>query len=768
MFQRNQGRGKRLVLDIGTSAIRLCELAQTKAGYQLTKYHQQEYNSDPALSEEERRAARLQALQTLLKESKVSTKKVVFGVPGQSVFTRTRTLPPVPEYKVAQIVRYEIQQQIPFSLDQIALDYQVLERTDTGGYEVMMAAIKTDVVDKHIEVLKAAKRSVASVDVCPLASYNWLKRAGEFGDGGDCVALIDIGATTTDIVVEREGKFRFTRPLNVGGNDITRAVGDAFSLDFKDAEKLKRERAFAPTGDAARDGRGGQVVGEVLQRMTSEIMRSFAYFRSLPGGGAVNRVVLCGGGACLRNIIPYLQRQLGIEVRIAQPTSGLALAAGAQQISEAPEQSCVALGLALRTRETVSLEIDLIPPRLVEAARRKEQALYWVLSFTALALISATTIPEYANKNKEVMADADKLINAIGKYDRSLVPRLQPGMPIPTSPAEEELQKAKQVVGLAEDQIKVLDDVFSKRTFWLNEMSFLNDLRPANASMAFSLIRTDEVPPEKKTASAAPGVPMMTSSPAPDEEDEDEDRRGGRGGRGDRDGGGRGGGLFGGGGGLLGGGAGLLGGGGLRPMGAGRGGGAFGVAADDVQMPPPFPSIGDGSAGSALATSTRFSMGGGDDEDDEEGNFGGFAAGRTSAGGAAGASGAVPQQSGLAIYGFAESDAVISEYVEKLKKSEPQETPSGRLIKVERVLFNTSSVVKLPYATLGNAPVQPYIGAGVSSSAYGEGVRDNSVYSFLIRVRFKTYFEGQEEEAQNSGAVVGATLNADVDGEETS
>ena len=117
----------------------------------------------------------------------------------------------MPEYKVTQIVRYEIQQQIPFALDQIALDYQVLDRTEAGGYEVMMAAIKVDVVEKHLEILRETKCRIDTVDVGPLAAYNWLKHTGEFGEQGDCVALLDLGASTTNIVIERDNRFRFTR-----------------------------------------------------------------------------------------------------------------------------------------------------------------------------------------------------------------------------------------------------------------------------------------------------------------------------------------------------------------------------------------------------------------------------------------------------------------------------------------------------------------------------------------------------------------------------
>ena len=117
---------KRLVIDVGTSAVRVCELAKTKTGYEISKYVQREYNSDPSLEEQARNQLRSNALLEALKESKIRRRKTVLGVPGQSVFTRCRTLPPVAEFKVNQIVRYEIQQQIPFGLDQIAMDYQVL------------------------------------------------------------------------------------------------------------------------------------------------------------------------------------------------------------------------------------------------------------------------------------------------------------------------------------------------------------------------------------------------------------------------------------------------------------------------------------------------------------------------------------------------------------------------------------------------------------------------------------------------------------------
>jgi len=492
MVNLRRTRAKRLILDIGASAIRLCELTQTKSGYQLSRYYQREVLVDPLLDEQAKKKLRGDALKALLKEAKIRTKKTVFGVPGRSVFTRTRTLPPVPEYKVTQIVRYEIQQQIPFALDQIALDYQILSRTDAGGYDVMMAAIKVDVVEKNLEILREAKRSIRLVDVSPLAAYNWLKHTGEFGTQGECVALLDLGASSTDIVIERGNQFRFTRPLNLAGDDITSALRDAFGLNFADAEKLKRERGFAPTGDPQRDGKLGEVIGQVLSRLVTEINRSFAYFRSLPGGGTIDRIIVTGGGACLRNIVPYFQRQFGVEVRIARPTAGLAIAPAAQEVNEHPEQTSVVLGLALRTLQTVPIEINLIPPGVLEAARRREQVLYWVLSFVTLALIAASIIPARATKDRMVRERIDILKQYVSYYDPALAED-----PNVRSAYEDELDSAKRSVKFRQGQLQTLGRATSDSDcrFWLDDLKLLNTLRPEGGKVWFSSVETTLISP---------------------------------------------------------------------------------------------------------------------------------------------------------------------------------------------------------------------------------------------------------------------------------
>lgn len=505
MAKLKRTKSKKLVLDLGSSGVRLCELTPTKTGYQLTKYYQREFPIDPSMEEDAQREARKTTILALLKEAKVRSKKTVFGVPGQSVFTRTRTLPPVPEYKVTQIVRYEIQQQIPFQLDQIAYDYQVLQRTEAGGYDVLMAAIKVDVVEKRLETIKDIKRSVDTVDVCPLAAYNWLKFTKEFGEAGECVALVDLGATTTDIVIERDNQFRFTRSLNLGGNDITSAIAAEFGMTWPQAEKLKREKGFAPTGDPARDGKGGEVIGRVLNRLVSEINRSFAYFRSQPGGGPVNRIIVTGGGACLRNMIPYLQRQLGIEVRIAQPLAGLAIAPSAQEVNEHPEQAATALGLALRCCEQVSIGINLIPPRILESARRREAGVYWLLSVATLVLIMLTIVPAMAQQNKIVQDRIEIAKQEIKTYDPALP--FQPGSPNTwTSPFEKQMNEAMSEIQGHIQKVTQLDQRIQDRRLWINDLLAVNDARPrGKLLLIYKLETTFVAPPGATPTLAGPG-----------------------------------------------------------------------------------------------------------------------------------------------------------------------------------------------------------------------------------------------------------------------
>jgi len=674
MFGLGPGK-KLLVIDLGSSALRIAEIGKTKAGLEVRRYIHKEFSSDPSLEEEIRRKVRLKALEDALKESRIRTRQVICAVPGQSVFTRYRTLPPVPEYKVSQIVRYEIHQQIPFSLDQLAMDYQIVSKPETGGYDVLMAAIKNEVVEKHIAPIEAVNRKIAVVDVVPFALYNWFRFVGEFGNPAETIALIHIGASVTDIVIERAGVFRFTRSLNIGGDDLTAALAEAFGVPFSDAEKVKRDRAFAPTGDPARDGKGGEVVGKVLQRLCTEILRSFSYFRSQPGGGPVTKVLLTGGGACLRNIVPYFQRQLNLDVRIAQPLRGITIAPGAALVNEKPEQCAVALGLALRCVEEVPLTLNLIPPRVVHAARRKEQVVYWALSFAALGLIMASIVPVKANENKAVQKRIETLKTYIQKYDPELAQRIRPGAALPPSTYVKTLNKAKEDVNRLREDVRKLDRAILTRTFWLDEIALVSEARPTTGGMWFSSIETAVISAEgQEKKQGAPGA----APPAP-----------GRAGLGAFAALGRG--SLTGAGGKVPAGITVTGFPGLAPSGFAAGGGLTGL----------------GGGGSRRQQQTK--------QQNEALR--------------------IPKANGLIVNGVAQSDKIIKEYVDTLRRAE-QSLPDGGTLRVANVYFSEASVQKVDPSVLYNLPEDVSALQPQGATAGWQPDANMALYSFVVYVVF--------------------------------
>jgi type IV pilus assembly protein PilM len=419
-----RARSKCFAVDLGASSVKVCELKQTSSGLQLTKFAHINLGIDPSMPPEEKEALKLEGISRALKAGGFKSKRVLFAVPGQSVFVRNRLLPPVQESRLDRIVQYEIQQQIPFPLSQIALDYQVIKRTETREFDVMMTAIKVDTVDSLAGVILDSKLRIDAVDVSPVATYNWLRFNEELSkEEGETTACVDIGASTTDIFIERNGEFRFTRSLTVAGNHITEAIKEALSVPYEEAERLKVTLGRAPLESegppdtSTQEGKVAAVIGEVLGRLAHEINRSFGFFRTQSGGSPAARVVLCGGSAALRNVEQFMVQRLEVPVTLAEPFKKLTLAPTAATAQAIPHLLPTCLGLALRSVQACPLEINLIPPRIVEAEKRKERSVYWALSFLTLVLIVMATVPITYEKHESMEKEKVRLEEEIARYN---------------------------------------------------------------------------------------------------------------------------------------------------------------------------------------------------------------------------------------------------------------------------------------------------------------------------------------------------------------
>ncbi|HEA47524.1 MAG TPA: type IV pilus assembly protein PilM [bacterium] len=239
------GKAKAVLgLDIGTSSIKAILLKVTKEEVELANVGMVELHLDPTIENKEKRAKVIEGIKKLLEENEIKTKDVVIAVPGQSVIIRHRKLPSGARARLDQVIKFEAQNQIPFPLDKVGMDYQALPGKEGEEVKVILAAMKRELIDDHLALVEEAGLRCEVIDISSLALYNAL-RYKKPPKEAEVVALIDIGATTTDISIHRDGILEFTRSAPVAGNDLTEAIQTKLVVSFSEAEKLKREEGDA-------------------------------------------------------------------------------------------------------------------------------------------------------------------------------------------------------------------------------------------------------------------------------------------------------------------------------------------------------------------------------------------------------------------------------------------------------------------------------------------------------------------------------------------
>ncbi|MBA7660091.1 Cell division protein FtsA [subsurface metagenome] len=412
-----------LGLDIGTSSIKAILLKVTKEEVELANAGMVELHLDPAIENKEKRARVIEGIKRLLEENEIKVKDAVIAVPGQSVIIRHLRLPSGARERLDQVIKFEAQNQIPFPLDKVGMDYQALPGKEGEEVKVILAAMKRELIDDRLALVEGAELSCVAMDISSLTLYNAL-RFKKPPKEAEVVALIDVGATTTDISIHRDGVLEFTRSAPVAGNDLTGAIQYKLGVSFSEAEKLKREEMSAlfqapesppeipsvperppeaappeipptpekppekppeippapekppekppeipPTPEKPPEvppapnptSQVASALSPVLENLFAEIRRSLNYYRSQPGGADITKVILSGGSARLKNLERFLSQRLGVPVEVADPLSQIKYDPAIFKLKEILPSFSVAVGLALRAIELGEVRISLLP-----------------------------------------------------------------------------------------------------------------------------------------------------------------------------------------------------------------------------------------------------------------------------------------------------------------------------------------------------------------------------------------------------------------------
>ena len=367
---------KILTLNIGASFIELAEYeAGAKGALTLSRYGTAKL--DVPLDFETADTILSPALLGIVRETGIKPGKVTMSVMGQMVFPKFSAIPATGgDAKFEQMVRNEIEQNIPFPIDEMVCDRQVLGDTEAGDKAVMIVAAKIAQVEALTNAVQAAGFTPEIVDSAPTALTNAV-RYNHPEDADNCVITLWLGSKATNLIIT-EGDKIYTRLIQVGSATIAKEVANALGCSLEEAQRHVEEKGYVSLGGVTEDedevtDRISKVCRAVMTRLHAEVSRSVNFYRSQQGGGMPTKVYVTGALALLPQIDQFFMDSLQVPVEFLNPFERVAVGprVDAQALETDGALLAATVGLAVHAVGAARFAVNLLPPALVQARAEK-------------------------------------------------------------------------------------------------------------------------------------------------------------------------------------------------------------------------------------------------------------------------------------------------------------------------------------------------------------------------------------------------------------
>ena len=341
------GKGS-IGLDIGSSYIKAVKLKEVKGGYELEHFKVHSLPPELIVDGSIIDSLRLvDSLKEMIRTAGIKTKNAVISISGHSsVIIKRISLPEMTEEELSESIKFEAEQYVPFDIEDVNLDFQIIgPKDEPGQMDVILVAVKKDIINEYISVVKEAGLNPIIVDIDSFALENMYGTNYEVETDRN-VALLNIGASTINMSILKGGISVFTRDSSLGSNLHTEALQREFNLSYENAEKLKRGEAVENV--SPEDAHA--VIESASEEILNEIIRSFDYYRSTTVHEDISEVILSGGCALISNFASMIAERSGVETRIAEPFKNIIIPKkfDMTEIEEIAPMMAVAVGLALR------------------------------------------------------------------------------------------------------------------------------------------------------------------------------------------------------------------------------------------------------------------------------------------------------------------------------------------------------------------------------------------------------------------------------------
>jgi type IV pilus assembly protein PilM len=385
-----------LSVDFGAGSLKVAEFEVDDAGVlRLIQFGIKPLGLEGS-QDAKREAVVIKAIQEVIAEKGFKAKSINVSAPGYHVFSKFVKLPPVDSTKVTQIIQYEAQQNVPFPLAEVVWDYQILGALPSGELEVLLVAIKSDVVEGLFRVASLSGLSLNITDVSPAALCNAFRY--NYGDLEDCTMLLDIGAKTSNLLFFEKGKV-YARSINLGTNSITQDFANESKLPFPKAEQIKIDEGFVSLGGAYEEPENpnqaaiSKIARQFMTRLHIQVNQTLQFYRGQQGGSAPQRLFLAGGASVMPYTAQFFAEKLNVPVEYFNPFRNVQIDSGVnlEELAKVAHSMGEVVGLGLRNLANCPVELNLMPESTLRWQSFNQKKPYIMAAVFSLVLVVAAT-----------------------------------------------------------------------------------------------------------------------------------------------------------------------------------------------------------------------------------------------------------------------------------------------------------------------------------------------------------------------------------------
>jgi len=345
-----------IAVDISSAAVKLVELGKVRGGFELKSMAIVPLPRDVIVENEIIDSMTVtQALIDAVRIASPSSRNVAFAVSGNALIIKTVNMPPMSELDLEAAIEFEADQHIPYDMEDVYLDFQILGMTEDGSeMEVVLVACKRDVIEAYQQVIQEAGLTVKCVDCAVFALENGAEilldkvmpdsvaDPDEEAASSKVYALANIGANFTNINIMHGGQMAFVRDQFFGGNQLTQEIQEAHGISFQAAEQMKLDN-FA--------GIDANAIENYFTALADELVRTLDFYAVRHADFPVRNLFLSGGGALVPGTAEQISQRLGIDTNVLNPFPEIKASPkkfSADYLEHMGPMMLVPVGLALR------------------------------------------------------------------------------------------------------------------------------------------------------------------------------------------------------------------------------------------------------------------------------------------------------------------------------------------------------------------------------------------------------------------------------------